>query len=145
MTANAPTNDDADAGTIDSDEETEQVMAAIARSRPRPLAEPMQMPIRKHYANLHLQSIFRSALSQAISNNWTDKDPNSSQMEGIEVEVPPQDHHGMVNGMGMPNGMTTQLAPAPLGRNAMGRPTGKGVTVAQMQARKSSLSQQVTM
>ncbi len=60
MDANAPIEDEEDpnAGTIDSDEETAAVMSALAHWNPQPIVpQPVFTPIRKQYqlARLHEQ------------------------------------------------------------------------------------------
>ena len=62
--ANAPLLDDpADpSGPIDSDEEKDLVMAAIARSRPKPLAQHVFVPMRKRYNFLRMKDLLGNAL-----------------------------------------------------------------------------------
>lgn len=64
MDANAPLLDDtADAqGPVDSDEEKDLVMAAIARSRPRPLDQHISIPLRRRYAYLRVKDMLSTAL-----------------------------------------------------------------------------------
>jgi hypothetical protein len=62
--ANAPLPDDyADpSGPVDSDEEKDAVMAAIARSRPRPIAQHIFVPLRKKYAYVRVKEMLSHAL-----------------------------------------------------------------------------------
>ncbi|KAL9597258.1 MAG: hypothetical protein Q9179_004324 [Wetmoreana sp. 5 TL-2023] len=67
MDANAPlVDDEADANApIDSDEEKDAVMAAIARSRPQPLAQHVHISLRKKHEHIRI----KEALSQALTGN----------------------------------------------------------------------------
>ncbi|KAL8738567.1 MAG: hypothetical protein Q9181_000674 [Wetmoreana brouardii] len=67
MDANAPlVDDEADANApIDSDEEKDAVMAAIARSRPQPLAQHIHISLRKKHEHIRI----KEALSQALTGN----------------------------------------------------------------------------
>jgi hypothetical protein len=64
MDANAPLPDDAaDAqGPVDSDEEKDLVLAAIARSRPKPLDQHIFVPLRRRYAYLRVKDMLSTAL-----------------------------------------------------------------------------------
>lgn len=64
MDANAPLLDDvADAqGPVDSDEEKDLVMAAIARSRPRPMDQHIFVPLRRRYNYLRVKEMLSTAL-----------------------------------------------------------------------------------
>ena len=68
--ANAPLLDDfADpAGPIDSDEEKDLVMAAIARSRPRPIEQHVFVPMRRRYNYLRVRDMLTSALGGGKGN-----------------------------------------------------------------------------
>ncbi|MCJ1359502.1 MAG: Dcp1p-Dcp2p decapping enzyme complex alpha subunit [Icmadophila ericetorum] len=63
--ANAPLPDEIDMtqGPIDSDEEKDLVMAAIARSRPRPLEQHIFVPVRRKYAYVRIKEMLGQALS----------------------------------------------------------------------------------
>ncbi|KAI9849723.1 MAG: Dcp1p-Dcp2p decapping enzyme complex alpha subunit [Thelocarpon superellum] len=62
--ANAPLQDELDgtAGPIDSDEEKDAIMAAIARSRPQPLEQHMLMPTRRKYQYVRMKGLLSGAL-----------------------------------------------------------------------------------
>ncbi|MCJ1307372.1 hypothetical protein MMC25_001018 [Agyrium rufum] len=62
--ANAPLLDDTDpAGPIDSDEEKDLVMAAVARSNPKPLEQHILVPVRRKYAYIRMKEMLSQALS----------------------------------------------------------------------------------
>ena len=65
--ANAPLLDDVaeNAGPVDSDEETELVMAGIARSRPRPLDQHVHVPMRRKCNYLRVKEMLSNALGGA--------------------------------------------------------------------------------
>ncbi|GAB7351793.1 hypothetical protein MBLNU459_g2366t2 [Dothideomycetes sp. NU459] len=52
----------AHAGPIDSDEEKDLVLAAIARSRPQPLYQVQQIPLRKKYQMVRMKEMLGNAL-----------------------------------------------------------------------------------
>lgn len=61
--ANAPLNDDLDNhGPVDSDEEKEAVMAAIARSHPQPLATRPLISTRSKYQFIRMKEMLHNAL-----------------------------------------------------------------------------------
>ena len=68
--ANAPLLDDFTdpAGPIDSDEEKDLVMAAIARSRPRPIEQHVFVPIRQRYNYLRVKEMLSNALGGGRGN-----------------------------------------------------------------------------
>ena len=68
--ANAPLLDDfADpSGPIDSDEEKDLVMAAIARSRPRPIEQHIFVPRRQRYNYLRVREMLGNALGGGRGN-----------------------------------------------------------------------------
>ncbi|KAI4202957.1 MAG: hypothetical protein LQ350_002174 [Teloschistes chrysophthalmus] len=67
MDANAPLADDHDDpnNPVDSDEEKEQVMAAIARSRPQPLVQHVHVSLREKHRRIRI----KDALFQALTGN----------------------------------------------------------------------------
>ena len=66
MDANAPLADDFEtAGPVDSDEEKDQIMAAIARSRPQPLAQHIPISTRSKYQRIRI----KDALANAMNGN----------------------------------------------------------------------------
>lgn len=63
MDANAPLPEDLDnAGPVDSDEEKDSVMAAIARSRPQPLEQHIFVPTRRKYQLVRMKEMLGNAL-----------------------------------------------------------------------------------
>lgn len=63
MDANAPLPEDVDnAGPVDSDEEKDNVMAAIARSRPQPLEQHIFVPTRRKYQLVRMKEMLGNAL-----------------------------------------------------------------------------------
>ncbi|KAI9723432.1 MAG: hypothetical protein M1812_001316 [Candelaria pacifica] len=62
--ANAPLQDDLDinAGPVDSDEEKDAVMAAIARSRCQPLEQRIFVPTRRKYQFVRFKEMLSNAL-----------------------------------------------------------------------------------
>jgi hypothetical protein len=62
--ANAPLADDFQdpSGPVDSDDEKDLIMAAIARSRPKPLAQHIFVPVRRKYAYVRMKEMLGHAL-----------------------------------------------------------------------------------
>ena len=62
--ANAPLLDEENDknGPVDSDEEKDQVMAGIARSRPVPIAQHVPMSMRRRYEVIRIKDMIRGAL-----------------------------------------------------------------------------------
>lgn len=66
MDANAPLADDTDPlHPVDSDEEKDAVMAALARWRPQPLAQHTHVGLRRKHQRLRV----KEALAQALAGN----------------------------------------------------------------------------
>ncbi|KAL8707546.1 MAG: hypothetical protein Q9220_007438 [cf. Caloplaca sp. 1 TL-2023] len=64
MDANAPLADDVDANApVDSDEEKDAVMAAIARSRPQPIAQHIPYSLRSKHKRIRVKEALRQALA----------------------------------------------------------------------------------
>ncbi|MCJ1399091.1 hypothetical protein MMC11_002293 [Xylographa trunciseda] len=69
--ANAPLLDETDAlGPVDSDEEMNQVMMGIARSRPQPIAQHIPVSTRKRYMNIRFKEMLRQGLSGTRTMNY---------------------------------------------------------------------------
>ncbi|MCJ1383021.1 hypothetical protein MMC17_006134 [Xylographa soralifera] len=69
--ANAPLLDETDAlGPIDSDEEMNQVMMGIARSRPQPIAQHIPVSTRKRYTTIRFKEMLRQGLSGTRAMNY---------------------------------------------------------------------------
>lgn len=64
IASNAPLVDEFDAQTqnVDSDEERDAVMAAIARSNPRPLIDRPVVSVRARYAHIRMKEMLSNAL-----------------------------------------------------------------------------------
>lgn len=63
MDANAPLPDEADpTGPVDSDEEKDAVMAAVARSRPRPLEQHIHVSAHRKYTYIRMKEMLANAL-----------------------------------------------------------------------------------
>src|SRR3954465_11856242 len=61
--ANAPLPEDLEpSGAVDSDEEKDSIMAALARHRPRPLATYTHVSQRSKYQYIRMRGMIRSAL-----------------------------------------------------------------------------------
>lgn len=66
MDANAPLVDDTDAhAPVDSDEEKDAVMAALARWNPQPLAQHVHISLRRKHQRIRV----KEALAQALAGN----------------------------------------------------------------------------
>lgn len=64
--ANAPLLDETEpGGPIDSDEEKDAVMTAVARSWPRPVAQHVFLPVRKKYEYVRMKEMLSQALGGA--------------------------------------------------------------------------------
>lgn len=64
MDANAPLPDEVDpTGPVDSDEEKDAVMAAVARSRPRPLEQHLYVSTHRKYAHIRMKEMLAQALA----------------------------------------------------------------------------------
>lgn len=58
-----PDDELAPTGPIDSDEEKDLVLAAIARARPQPLYQATYVPLRRKYQHVRLKEMLGNALS----------------------------------------------------------------------------------
>jgi len=58
-----PDDELAPSGPIDSDEEKDLVLAAIARARPQPLYQTTCVPLRRKYQHVRLKEMLGNALS----------------------------------------------------------------------------------
>ena len=61
LDANAPLPDEPESGPVDSETERDAVMAAMARRRPKPLAQHTHIGIRQRYTNVRLRDLLGSA------------------------------------------------------------------------------------
>lgn len=62
MDANAPVEEDEEQGTIDSDEEKDAIMGALARARPRALTTHTLIDKKQQYQYLRMKEMLRTAL-----------------------------------------------------------------------------------
>ncbi|KAL8874634.1 MAG: hypothetical protein Q9174_000039 [Haloplaca sp. 1 TL-2023] len=118
MDANAPlVDDDNDANVlIDSDEEKDAVMAAIARSRPQPLAQHVHIGLRKKYQRIRVkEALFQALTGQRGGNLFATRPPEAvsasngpSQMNGATGHSLVEDGNVVQSpvtmGMGLPSG-----------------------------------------
>lgn len=65
LEAQQPFQDDefAHAGPIDSDEETELVLAAVAQSKPRPIWQAQPVPLKRKYQYVRIKEMMSGALA----------------------------------------------------------------------------------
>ncbi|KAF2806212.1 SCA7-domain-containing protein [Mytilinidion resinicola] len=96
--ANAPLAEDLEPqGAVDSDEEKEAVMAAVARARARPLATRTFIPTKSKYQYIRMKDMLHAALSgtrgASLFSTGQPPDPNN---------MPPS--RAMLNGLGMGGG-----------------------------------------
>lgn len=73
--ANAPVEDDEEQGNIDSDEEKELVMNALARARPQPLATHLLVDKKHQYQYLRMKEVLRAALEGHRAKSMFDVAP----------------------------------------------------------------------
>lgn len=90
-----PNQDDelAQNGPVDSDEEKELVMAALARSRPQPLYQAYRVPLKQKYQMVRMKEMLGNALGGRNGG-------------GLFRTAPKEDLNGMTTGFaaGMMNG-----------------------------------------
>ncbi|KAF2763455.1 SCA7-domain-containing protein [Pseudovirgaria hyperparasitica] len=110
--ANAPLVDDLDAegGPIDSDEEKEAIMAAIARSNPQPMATRVPIALNRKYGYIRMKDMFRTSFTPARmgrvdnnnnnNNNTNNNNTNNANMGSntgptpIDTTVASNNHGG---------------------------------------------------
>ncbi|KAJ0284525.1 hypothetical protein COL940_004085 [Colletotrichum noveboracense] len=105
LDANAPLEDEdeANAGPVDSDEETAAVMSALAHWNPQPVVpQPVLNPIKRQYqlARLHEQ------LQMATNGGRT----NIFKVVGLGAQKLPDGHSGVVDGEDAPGEPDTSVA-----------------------------------
>ncbi|ORY10468.1 SCA7, zinc-binding domain-domain-containing protein [Clohesyomyces aquaticus] len=103
--ANAPLPEDLEpSGAVDSDEEKEAIMAALARHRPRPLATFTPVSQRSKYQYIRMKDMLRSALGAppggTIFSNMPSNNDNMGTSRGLAL--------GM---MGAPQSATSENFP----------------------------------
>jgi len=116
--ANAPLPDDIDAsGPVDSDEETELVMAGIGRWNPQPLAQHVHVSLKRRYQTVRVKEMWAQAFGRQ-------KGLYAAQNSGMDMSM---------------GGVTSNIndTPVNLSLNLGMNPGG-----AEMGERKSSLAQQ---
>ncbi|KAI4258389.1 MAG: hypothetical protein LQ352_001238 [Teloschistes flavicans] len=113
MDANAPLADDHDDpnNPVDSDEEKEQVMAAIARSRPQPLVQHVHVSLREKHRRIRIQD----ALFQALTGN---RGGNLFAIKPLEIQG--QVAGGASGGGSIADGGNVVASPIGLGIGASG-------------------------
>ncbi|KAH7125529.1 SCA7, zinc-binding domain-containing protein [Dendryphion nanum] len=107
--ANAPLPEDLEpSGAVDSDEEKEQIMAALSRYKPRPTATYTHISQRSKYQYIRMTDMFRSALGGShggsIFGSVTPSTDNIGTARGLAL--------GM---MGAPNSASTENFPGSAG------------------------------
>ncbi|RPA80889.1 SCA7-domain-containing protein [Ascobolus immersus RN42] len=147
MAEKHPDAPDADTlSTIDSDEETEAVMSALARYNPQPIVQPVHTPIGKQFALNHMCGLLRSALEQSQSHRQQTGTLGTRVVNGV-VESTPSDY-GFGNGAGTggPGGMSGMGSPMDMEVGMMGGVVGRIARPGSLsqQGRKSSLSQSIS-
>ncbi|KAF2821299.1 SCA7-domain-containing protein [Ophiobolus disseminans] len=86
LDANAPLPEDLEpSGTVDSDEEKDSIMAALARYRPRPLATFTHVSQRSKYQNIRMKGMIRSALGGTSSGGGSIFSGMSNGGEGMNT------------------------------------------------------------
>ncbi|KAL1301488.1 hypothetical protein AAFC00_005734 [Neodothiora populina] len=100
LDAMEPNQDDemAQNGPIDSDEEKDLVMAALARSRPQPLYELYRVPLKQKYQMVRMKEMLGSALGGRSGGGLFRTTPREEQSNGTAAV------NGLANGM--TNGIT---------------------------------------
>lgn len=107
--ANAPLPEDLEpSGAVDSDEEKEAIMAALARHRPRPLATFTPVSQRSKYQYIRMKDMLRSALGTPLGGSiFSNMPPGGDNMgTGRSLAL------GM---MGAPSSATTENFPQSAG------------------------------
>ncbi|KAF2686343.1 SCA7-domain-containing protein, partial [Lentithecium fluviatile CBS 122367] len=138
--ANAPLPEDLEpSGAVDSDEEKEAIMAALARHRPRPLATFTPVCQRSKYQYIRMKDMLRSALGAppaSTSNMYSAVTPSESMSTGRSLAM------GM---MGAPGSATAENFPGSAGGMGFGAPLSAGLDGAGMgpgSRRQSSIALQ---
>lgn len=121
--ANAPLPEDLEpSGAVDSDEEKEAIMAALARHRPRPLATFTPVSQRSKYQYIRMKDMLRSALGV----------PPGGGGGGMYSAVTPSESIGTGRGlamgmMGAPGSATAESFPGSAGGMGYGAPLSAGL------------------
>ena len=84
-------------GPIDSDEEKDLVLAAIAQSKPRPLWQSQPVPLRRKYQNIRIREMLGSAIGSKGADFFRtgpppDEENNNNFMNGLDAMNPPSDN-----------------------------------------------------
>jgi SAGA-associated factor 73 len=121
--ANAPLPEDLEpSGAVDSDEEKEAIMAALARHRPRPLATFTPVSQRSKYQYIRMKDMLRSALGAPPGGGggsmYSAVTPSDSMSTGRSMAM------GM---MGAPGSATEQNFPGSAGVMGFGAPLSAGL------------------
>jgi SAGA-associated factor 73 len=105
LDANAPLPEDLEpSGAVDSDEEKDAVMAALARHRPRPLATYTHVSQRSKYQFVRMKGMIRSALGAPPGG--------SSGGGGFFSGFPMGGNDGMNTSRGLAMGMFGSMTPS---------------------------------
>ena len=86
---------DAQGGPIDSDEEKEAVMAAIARSNPQPMARRVPITLRNKYNYIRMKDMFRPSFAPARlgRENPTQNSSNNASTAPTPIDTNIAAHH----------------------------------------------------
>jgi len=103
--ANAPLEDEdeANAGPVDSDEETAAVMSALSHWRPQPLVpQPVLMPIKRQYQLARLREQLDNATSGGTVNIFKVVSKNGENLSPDDAEDAPGEPDYGINGVQPP-------------------------------------------
>ncbi|KAI4785361.1 SCA7-domain-containing protein, partial [Aureobasidium sp. EXF-8845] len=105
LEAQQPFQDDefAHTGPIDSDEEKDLVLAAIARSKPRPLWQSQPIPLKRKYQYVRIKEMMSSALGGKGAGLFRTGPPpdedNNNLMNGFDAMNPASDNDRRMSGV----------------------------------------------
>lgn len=127
--ANAPLPEDLEpSGAVDSDEEKDAIMAALARHRPRPLATYTHVSQRSKYQYIRMKDMIRSALGAPPGTSPFGNPPSATDGMNGSLRL------GM---MGAPPSATSENFPGSAGMG--GFPMSAGLDGGSMSRRQSGM------
>ncbi|KAL6705151.1 SAGA complex subunit Sgf73 [Coniothyrium glycines] len=137
--ANAPLPEDLEpSGAVDSDEEKDAIMAALARHHPRPLATFTHVSQRSKYQYIRMKGLIRSALGAPPGGGGGGGSSSSlfSGMGGTNMGAA----NGLALGMmGAPMSATADRFPDSAGLGGFGQPLSAGLDSASGSRRPSTI------
>lgn len=121
--ANAPLPDDLEpSGAVDSDEEKDSIMAALARHHPRPLATYTHISQRSKYQYIRMKGMIRSALGAPPSGGGSIYSGMTPGADGMNTG------RGLALGMmGAPMSASGEHFPQSAGLGGFGQPLSAGL------------------